>query len=167
MLGPDSKSSFWLEWAQLGFGECRMDEASWLWSPRPCGPINKPIVSVSEPLPSPHHQQLLFLWLGYAVDWERGRAGRGEVRGAGACKTLGLNTTVVPPACLERPGTEPTVGQKDPTPRHAGSCSACEEEVGRGRRGPFPMDTCLSVGLLCLGASCQEEGRKFLSVLFP
>lgn len=33
--------------------------------------------------------------------------------------------------------------------------------------GPFPVDTCLSEGLLCLGASCQEEGRKFLSASFP
>lgn len=33
--------------------------------------------------------------------------------------------------------------------------------------GPFPMDTGLSEGLLCCGASCQEEGRKFLSASFP
>lgn len=32
---------------------------------------------------------------------------------------------------------------------------------------PFPMNTCLSGGLLCLGASSQKEGRKFLSSLFP
>ena len=33
--------------------------------------------------------------------------------------------------------------------------------------GPFLKDTCLSEGLLCLGASCQEEERKFLSASFP
>ena len=32
--------------------------------------------------------------------------------------------------------------------------------------GPFPMDPCPS-GLLCPGASCQEEGRKFLSASGP
>ena len=33
--------------------------------------------------------------------------------------------------------------------------------------GPFPMDPCPSEGLLCPGASCQEEGRKFLSASGP
>ena len=97
MLGLDSKSAFWREWAQLGFGE---------WNPWPCGPISKPIVSVSEPLQLPTSSScfVVVVVVGLCLDKGHEGAGRGEVRGVEVCKTLGLSVTALPPACLGRAG---------------------------------------------------------------
>lgn len=77
------------------------------------------------------------------------------------------NMTALPLPCLERQATDPTVGSKNP--HH--SVEIHGVPVKRKLEGdagcPFPMNTCLSGGLLCLGASSQKEGRKFLSSLFP
>lgn len=77
------------------------------------------------------------------------------------------NMTALPPALPGKAGNRSYCRSKNP--HH--SVEIHGVPVKRKLEGdagcPFPMNTCLSGGLLCLGASSQKEGRKFLSSLFP
>lgn len=57
--------------------------------------------------------------------------GEGKIRGVELCSPFGLLTLL--PFLLPfqaRPGTDPTVGLKEPMLWSGGSWSACEEEMG-------------------------------------